>query len=120
MIIKDKFATFPIFLPLFSGGKRTRWILFLSTVFIIGSTYLIAFLIWETSVFLPIIDGTTRRSKTRRSKGYGLVVGSRFEGASDEYTITRAFGNLMLSIAFCFFFHVSKCSFFRFASIDKK
>lgn len=36
-------------------------------------------------------------------KGYGLVVGSRATGGSDEYTHIRTFGNIFLTNVFCFF-----------------
>lgn len=39
-------------------------------------------------------------------KGYGLVVGSRYTGGSDEYTLVRSFGNLVLTLAFVTFFGV--------------
>ena len=41
--------------------------------------------------------------------GYGLVVGSRYTGGSDEYTLVRSFGNLVLTTAFVTMFgiHVS-------------
>lgn len=35
-------------------------------------------------------------------KGYGLVVGSRSTGGSDEYTLTRLTGNVLLTGAFLF------------------
>jgi len=40
------------------------------------------------------------------SKGYGLVIGDRFIGGSDEYTFTRSFGNHFLTLAFSLLFGV--------------
>lgn len=39
-------------------------------------------------------------------KGYGLVIGDRFVGGSDEYTFTRSFGNHFLTLAFSLLFGV--------------
>lgn len=38
--------------------------------------------------------------------GYGLVVGSRYTGGSDEYTLVRSFGNLFLTLSFVTIFGV--------------
>ena len=43
---------------------------------------------------------------TEFKKGYGLVVGNRFVGGSDEYNIVRALGNKMLTLIFCQLFGV--------------
>ncbi len=39
-------------------------------------------------------------------KGHGLVVGSRYTGGSDEYTLLRSFGNLVLTTAFVSMFGI--------------
>lgn len=39
-------------------------------------------------------------------EGYGLVIGSRIRGGSDEYTPTRALGNVFLTVMTNFFFQV--------------
>lgn len=38
--------------------------------------------------------------------GYGLVVGSRYTGGSDEYNLVRSFGNIFLTSAFKLFFGI--------------
>lgn len=40
------------------------------------------------------------------NQGYGLVVGSRYTGGSDEYTLVRSFGNLVLTLAFTTMFGI--------------
>ena len=39
-------------------------------------------------------------------EGYGLVVGSRYTGGSDEYNLVRSFGNTFLTGAFKLFFGI--------------
>ena len=39
-------------------------------------------------------------------EGYGLVIGSRYTGGSDEYNLVRSFGNISLTTAFKIFFGI--------------
>lgn len=39
-------------------------------------------------------------------KGHGIVIGNRFLGGSDEYTLLRSIGNRFLTALFCIFFSV--------------
>lgn len=41
------------------------------------------------------------------NEGYGLVIGSRITGGSEEYTLIRSFGNIVLTAAFAALFGIA-------------